>query len=680
MALFRFELVKLAKRRVFLALTAAALLGCFLTAILVGGGASSGGYVAGTDVLPSESGTSEEDLAYIESYRVFVEEMAQRVAAMGSTTLFSDRNSFAYRNLVKTQEDYASFRGTVLSPGDSAGIEKYADWSGSVLFALAFFAVLTYYVLFYERGQNLLLLLKGCRRGHGPLGWAKLGAMALAAALYTLLQELGLLAIFQYRYGLGNLVRPIQSIPLFRNCALHLSVGGGLALMVAVRAAIAVVIAAFFYLVGTAVRNEALAVLVGGGVLGFEAVLASALSSSSVLNWLKFINPIYLWGVRNTLGEYCNLDLFGWPVGKGLMAVVAGAISTGVMCCAGTAVFARSHQTRTSGVWERALLWLREKTAPLWRTVSLVWFEFHKLLLGQGRAVVLALLVLWGAYEAVGVTGERRFALPEDAAYYHYAVTLQGKVTQDKLDALDKEAQRFDDLHERLRELASSGLSEEEIAYESSLIQGELYLYEAGYHIMKNQVDQLQTLPGDIADKYIVNERELDRLWNDAGNEVRLWLIGAVFAIVLLSGVRTGDEKRGMTALLRSTLKGRDKLDSARHWTALLLTLAAFAASQLPLLLQYVHAGAFSTLGQRLCWFTGSAYVSGCTIGLLLAIVFVLKALSFLAVCFGGETLTRLTGNAAVAMLAGAGIIGAVGGIMLGFGADICTIVLNLLN
>lgn len=65
--------------------------------------------------------------------------------------------------------------------GSCFGLNALVYYNGSVLFVLVFLAVLTYYVLFYERDMSLILLLKGSRKGHMPLAAAKLSVMVLGA-------------------------------------------------------------------------------------------------------------------------------------------------------------------------------------------------------------------------------------------------------------------------------------------------------------------------------------------------------------------------------------------------------------------------------------------------------------------------------------------------------------------
>lgn len=694
MVILKFEIIKLLKQRVFVVLAAVSLLGCVLTCFAAERRTPEYFYVyshrenyqrfmdgdTDADINGFYTAEAEAQSKYIESYVVFVGEMTDRIERMSGTSIYSDKISFLNRNLIKTQEDFASFAGTMVQAGNNFGIRGYADFNGGLLFTLVFLAVLTYFMLFYERGMNLLLLLKGCKNGHIPLAAAKFTAMLLVSAFYTIAQELGILGVFGMLYGLGDLRRPIQSISYFRNCAHHLTVGGAIAATVAIRVGVSALLVSVLFLIGMTLRSEAAAVLASGGILGIESFFSNAIASGGTLNWLKFINLVYCWGMRNTLGEYRNLDLFGYPLGKGVAALTAGIVLAVSGILAGVVIFGRSCQIRSAGIFERIKLWLRTKTDPLWRSSSLVWFEFYKLLIGQKKVILLLLLVLWGVYEVRNVNASVYFLTSEALSYHYYMNEIQGPVTQETADYLAGERERLDGLRHELSELGDTTDDYDQLMVRSMLIQSELELYEEGLDAVIAQFEWLKCLPGGLSNKYMVDEQSIEKLWGDVFADVRLWLIGSAFTFLFISGIRTNDESRSMMPLLHSTENGRRKLDGARRRTAFILTLLTFIATEMPLFLRYHQTGVIQCLSHRLDWFSNGDYTSSCTVGLLLVIIFVLKALSFLAVCLTGELLVRYTRNETVTTLAGIGVISAVATLLFGVKTDITTIVLRIMG
>lgn len=168
MRIYGYELIKLRKRSTLWITAVLLVLGCLVLCFITQPGERLPAQtqeeedhahyemVDGVPVLVIRD--SEQQIqdweAYRESYGVFINEMADRVDKMSSTSLFGNQSSFAYRNLQKTQLDYASFAGTELRYGAESGVRAYNDYTSGILFALAFLALLMYYVLYDERGRT----------------------------------------------------------------------------------------------------------------------------------------------------------------------------------------------------------------------------------------------------------------------------------------------------------------------------------------------------------------------------------------------------------------------------------------------------------------------------------------------------------------------------------------------
>lgn len=126
---------------------------------------------------------------YLASYRQFITEMESRAAKMRETVFYRDENSYVFRNLQKTCEVFSAFADTAVTADNCFGLRAFAEYDYGILFLLIFLGLVTWYVLFYERNRNLLLLLKGCRQGHCPLAFAKLITLLLSGAFYVLILD-----------------------------------------------------------------------------------------------------------------------------------------------------------------------------------------------------------------------------------------------------------------------------------------------------------------------------------------------------------------------------------------------------------------------------------------------------------------------------------------------------------
>src|SRR5699024_2987402 len=137
------------------------------------------------DTSVDSNGWYQEQLdahsAYQQSYAAFIGEQASRAEQMRATALFSDQDSFVYRNLRPPGAACATFEGLGLKRANVLGLRARCYYHRGVPLLLVFLGVLAFFVIFYERDAGLTLPLKGNRRGHTPLPLSKLAPMLSAA-------------------------------------------------------------------------------------------------------------------------------------------------------------------------------------------------------------------------------------------------------------------------------------------------------------------------------------------------------------------------------------------------------------------------------------------------------------------------------------------------------------------
>ena len=617
----------------------------------------------------------EAQEAYIKSYPVFIDGMEERADRLKSTSLYKGQDSYAHRNLVKTCGDFASFSSAALKADNCFRIRAMAGYTGSIVFALVYLAVLAYYVLFFERDMDLLLLLKGSRKGHTPLAAAKLSAMVIAAFFYTVLTEGSTLLLLGRMYGYGDLQRAIQSVSLFRNCIYTLTVGETLFLAVLIRAVAAVFFACALFCIGMLFKNEFTAAGLAGGLLGVAYFFSRVFSINGSLSGVKCVNPFYCWDIQQVLGEYHNLNILGYPVGKNMGTGVTAVLSVFLCCSMGIWAFNKTCQIRAEGRLEVFWQWLRSRTGFLERHLSLLYYEFYKMLVQQKKGIVLALLLIWGIYEINNVFGQQYYATALEASYHYYAGQLQGPVTEETFSFMEKEGERLSRIREEIGELGNSG----EDDMKRTILMADLERYEDAFEKVQDQLGQLKEKPGNISGKYLVDEMAYEDLWGNTGTDIALWFVGAAVVFYFISGIYTLDEKKKMHPLLRSMWNGRGRLNRSRNICAIICTGIVFIIMELPLFLRYVRIDHFSVAAQKLCDFTDVAFSGNLPLGFMVACVFLLKAISFFVVCLAGLKFSKTVKNELPAMLAGIGCAGIVAMVSYHFGWDINMLLIKLL-
>lgn len=664
MKLFFYELVKVGKKRIFLLAALALLAGNLITLYSVEKhelrfyyvhvqreayeAVLSGGMEPEESFYLEERNMQEEHIA---SYPAFIDEMEQRAERMKQSKLYQKKDSFVYRNLEKSCEDYAPFSGIALKMDNCYGLYGLADYGNGILFFLIFAGIAVYYILFWERDQNLTLLLKGNKYGHVPLAIAKLMTLLSVIVLYVLLQEILTIGMFGNLYGYGDLSRVLQSVYLFRNSVWSLTVGEMLLMLVGIRIGIAVWIGAFLYCLGMIVRSGAAAVGLAALGLGAEYICSSFFSIDGSMNILKSVNPFYFWNAGQAFGEYHNLNIFGYPIAKEQAALIAGTVTAVVFLTIGITAFHKICQIKAGNGFERIFVWLRKRLAFLNGRTGVLGCEFNKVMIQQKKIVILALFFLFGINGMISAFDEVRYGDAATAAYHYYVGQIQGKVTDDTYRFIEKEQAYLDECYRQLAETDEGGMDPQIAMYE-------IERREEGFHMVVSQLDYLENnLPKE--ERFVVDELAYEDIWENVGWELRQWFIGAAVVFILIGGVYALDIQKNMNPLLHATYYGRKRLNRSKNLEALLLTGIVYLFTELPLFWQYYRIDHFDAVSHGLNIFSRTYFQGNAAIGVIIFLVFTGKLLIFLLACMLGLFLQRPVRNETLSIVICIGIAGA---------------------
>lgn len=126
-------------------------------------------------------------LQYLEEYPTFISEMKERADEQTTFSVFSDKDSFSYKNIMRTAEDYAGLESTNLSLGNDFSFTESLNYGATDYFLIAVILMLCVYLFRFERDKGLYSLVRSSKRGRLQTVAAKMGAMMLLTALITVL-------------------------------------------------------------------------------------------------------------------------------------------------------------------------------------------------------------------------------------------------------------------------------------------------------------------------------------------------------------------------------------------------------------------------------------------------------------------------------------------------------------
>ena len=623
--------------------------------------------------------------AYLEEYRVFITEMEKRAERISGSSVFS-QNKYQVKDIKKTVKDYAPLKNTVLSSADLTAVKKYASYLPGILFEIIFVLLLVYFVFYEDKEKGYYPLLQSARKGHADLALSKLFLLMFITTAYVVLQEVSTIGLLSYFYGTGDLGAPVQSVPVFRNTALSVSVLQMYGLSVLYKALSMILVLTLFFFTGMLFGRIIPPLLITVGFCGLELLLWKVIRPTGVLRAVRYVNLFGLSVPSDGIGAYVNLKVFGEPVAKETVTLFLMMLLIVGFSLAGTVLFSLKSQVRREGLLKKLLLKLRTVFKKLQEGSSLLKLELYKMLIQQKKLLILGLLIFYAVSLIKNASLPLLFYRLEDAVYQYYAQKLSGPCDDVFIEKLEAEEDVFTEKQERLAEISLKLETEEPEEFDRQLLESELknisyYLqtYSSGFSDIRLQAIMLDMKKEqDGKTHYFLNEKQYERYYLRTEDHLFEWLIAVLCVIFLTAGLYAMDEKNGMTRLIRSTVNGQKKIRHLRFFLMLLCVISAFLVIAVPDLIRFNKIDHFKCFGASFSDFTGKSFETSFTIGAAFITVMLLRFLSLFGFGYLSLKLSEGLKNemTTVLVLAGICIIITVFGYLLGL--DLNTVVLKI--
>ncbi len=518
----------------------------------------------------------------IEQFRHDMLTMKERAESMLAVSIFYEKDSFSYRNIVKTVKDFSGLEHLPLSVGEEEGFKALASTSITDISVIILMFLYAFILFQTEKEEGMIPLLRSTRHGRWHIAVAKLivfGIMALGTA--SIFYGAQIVAA-HYIYGFDSLARYVQSMPLFSRTTWVMTAGQFLILFFVLKLAAQLVLAWGIAVIFLLFRQISL-VYIAGAILGAGSyLLYTLIHPNSYINLLKYSNFAAVLDSFQLLTDYRNVNLFGLPLGKELfLAIIAIMLFIGLPLAAirlyltDTAVSIRSS---------RVLYKLRRFLFQHRRSNSLTQHELFKLFIsGKVWAVLgIAFIVAWQQVEVKDWKLNRK-----EEVYNKYIEQIAGTLTEQKLQFIEQERDRFSAIPNemaKLDELLESGeidllqFRQETGALEFFANKQEIFVYVEKQRDYLVNLQQQTGITGSF-----INEISSDALFDRQKQAVRDSMIYTLLLLAGISPLLAKDFRNGMNPLIISTLKGRMYLFAVKYGLAYAYALGIFLILNFPL-------------------------------------------------------------------------------------------------
>lgn len=544
----------------------------------------------------------QSQIEYIKSYPAFINEMYDRANEQSSFSVFGNDKNFSYKNLYKTANDYKQLSSVKLTIGNNTPVTSAAEYRMTDYFLIAVVFLLCIYLFYYERERGLYNLVRSSRNGGLKTIIAKFAALFIILTVISIIFAISIYTTSSYIYGEIDFSRAIQSIPDYRNCIFNVNIGEFCMLTILSKLIGVLVTAAIFSLLFVCFSSPALMYSASIGIVVIEFLLNVLISSSSGFNYLKYINLFYLLDGNSFWGIYLNLNLFSNPVSayfvNFIIFSVVFAIITAITCVLFTLKTQIKKESWISSIIDR----IRSKHFKIKGNTSIFCGEVWKYFVQNKMAFFFVLFIGYGVFSSIG-TVSYPYTDISDPSYKAYMEYLEGDITNEKIDYINKENEYFNLLNQRIDEIAlDSSLSENAKGIEIKSIQNILNSKGVAFEQVYAQYKRLLELQNRGIDAQFIDEKLYP---NFVANSFREWKDSVFMLLALLiaiPSIYTTEYKNNMINLIRPNKLGKLRLWFNKYIISVILLLIIFAVIYLPYLIRFISTyGTQSLLTQLVC-------------------------------------------------------------------------------
>ena len=519
------------------------------------------------------------ELSTVAGYRDFLENTQTQVEEYSAISIFSNTDTFSYRNMVRAAEDYRKLTESELEIEyyPQQGIYTALNFSYTDLFVLLSTVLISGLLITGEYDTGIYDYILTYPNGRARTALAKYMAMSLSllfavAALYGI--NLGYCAGV---YGLGSLTRHVQAMPFLMRFTYPVRIWEYILIFILAKWLVSCILGGAVMLIMQRTGKFLPGTLLSLAFYGINYLIYQASTPNTKLAPFRHINPYGMMRINEWLGTYLNYDVGGEPFSSKALIAIAFLFFSVLL----PVLFACSYPHKP--VTERSVLSEARGRcfAPGPTTVQRE--ENYKNFILGGTAAILAAALALSVYTGIK---KDNLITAKEIYYSLYIRPMSGPYDEEcrnKMQEISgsKEFQEIADMEE----LNSRGLvsSDEYRAFYYSHYDG--YKRKEAFDELLNKVTYVKEHPG----AQIMYETGYKKLFDlrettDRTDMVKHFLLILICCCNIFCQERTS----GMDKMLGALANGRKRLQRAKHRNIETISLAAAGLSLLERMISVV--------------------------------------------------------------------------------------------
>lgn len=528
---------------------------------------------------------------YQEGYQDYIDSVLKNGEELTSLSLFSDKNSFAYKSIIKSIGDYAGNKNIELECVNDYPIMAILEYQigDFVLVLIGVFLALTFLA-----DKNFAILLNTCKKGRANLKLRQIPILLAFSIVFSAAIYASELYIAHRIYPIPlNLGAPIQSSFLFADCIYHLSFLQFIVIHILFKAAVCVMIALVLWFLISISSNIIFTGALAGAIGAVEFVLYKNISPQSAFSFLRTFNVFAFFDYRNII-EYNLLPAFSNPIRANpiradimmftVIAVVIIFSSLALMICA-----KRTYPIKTPKKAFNFLAVALKKISDIYAEVqSFVYagrFEMFKTMhIGRGLLIIIAFLVVIG----VGFNTNGMVFSAEETFLNEYYEEYSGELSDSvyaSIEKMQKELQAIDEEFEQKQIQFDNGEISFEEYYAATAKSSAYDTERKAAEALNEQISRLEELSKKGITPILINEMDYNSLFYNETNQQEILILACVM-ILICSSAFSLEKTSKMDILNHCTKYGRRRLFFKKVISVLPISFVICTVSYLSLIIQ----------------------------------------------------------------------------------------------
>lgn len=408
----------------------------------------SGDYLKFTDSLEQEKILIDEiytEWKKVSGYKDYLSSIQKNKEVLSSISIFGGQKQDTYsaRNLQKSAADYTHLTDKHIQFTPSKSVTRAMDnvWIDIFLFLLVMAFVGS--LITEEKEKKLFLITRSTKYGILHSIGAKLMALLIHCFFITIVFYCVSLVFSYYSTGAFNLSANLQSISIYMESSLNISIAQYILLSIITKAVLLFGIGTILISFSIVSSIVVVPFLIGCVIAGISTILYIWIPAGSLWSILKYLNPVGLIKTQNLYGGYLNFNVFQYPVSRQTLSFVVLIIICAVGIASNLVLFWRMQDGEIKKISLPFLMSFKPH-------VYVVWHEAYKILITNRVLIILLIFVLLLG----GKSLEQTYKPSEKELYYQDMMSkLEGELTQEKEQLVLSEQKRYQDAFLKIDEI-----------------------------------------------------------------------------------------------------------------------------------------------------------------------------------------------------------------------------------